>query len=282
MNLLVIAPETKGLFVPDVQQFISELEANRIRGDVLAGKVTLERIRARFSGDPYDILLWIGHGLPGLLQLYEDSVSAKWLKDQLERCPRCKLVRLISCYGAIRQAGDVLSSFTDALPSLGIDVIAMGNEITEAAALVYTTNFLVKYYESGDVRLAHTLALDRVLFSKNTSGAAVVPELHRGDKVVPSTSTQLEARVGNLESQVNLLKSQVLGIQRRQHPPNLVVVLRIVLFSLLGSLFLSLTFEEVRTYYVKNPFTSLVILGLALGLLAALATLVWFILREDN
>jgi len=278
MNFLIIAPETKGLFVPDVQQLIANLETSGIHGELVAGKLTVERVRACLTNQ-YDVLVWYGHGLPGLLQLYETAISARWLKDRLERCPRIKLVMLISCFGALRQTQDVLSSFTDALPALGIDVIAMGQEVSEKTSLVYTVNFLVKYVESGDARAAHAIALDQLLVTPGTAAEVVTPELHRGDTVV--TTASLEDRMSVLESQAAFLLTQFRKLQRRQSPPNLVVALRIVFYFLVGSLFLSLTFEEVRVYYIKNPLTSMVILILALALLGTLATLIWFILKED-
>lgn len=116
----------------DVTELVDPVGAE---GEVLTVRLqvlldaTRQRIIDRLSREPFDVLLWVGHGGPGELILQDDVIEPQWLAAQLTSY-NVRLAVLSTCESTVRPAGSPSAlGFADVLPAAGIDAVTMATAL---------------------------------------------------------------------------------------------------------------------------------------------------------
>lgn len=162
IKALVIAPDA-----PDLPRLKSQTEAMQIgdiagiHAELLIGDVPAWRLLNRFQDGPYHVILWIGHGDNGGLLLSDGSrVEPRWLAGQLAYV-NARVAVLSVCDTAGRAAGGYATSgFSDIIPALGIDLVVMGEAVTDAGARAYDLAFLQALAAGRVARAAHETGVE--------------------------------------------------------------------------------------------------------------------------
>ena len=181
MNLLVIAPQPDGyprLAQAEEITTLGDIKGIRMVAPLIGKNVTQENVAARIAGD-CDTLLWSGHAEQGQLVLGDKTkVNLEWFKSQLMRST-IKLVVLSGCSTTSKPENGFMSyGYTDLIPRIGIDLIAMQIDVTDVAAMVYDTTLFKELAAGSDLRNAHDVARSSIV----KYSMIRAPELFRADR----------------------------------------------------------------------------------------------------
>ncbi len=170
IRVLALAPDVAGL-----PRLASSEELARL-GDVPGVElrslldVTRQRIIDRLSREPTDVLVVIGHGLPGYVVVRSESgvarsetghsggvgerIEPQWLAEQLSNYG-VHLAVIATCWSSQRPDSGGALSFSDVLPAAGIDCVTMDTEVGDRAALEYDVAMLQSLASGSTLRRAH-------------------------------------------------------------------------------------------------------------------------------
>lgn len=216
--VLAVAPEVAGL-----PRLAAAEELGRV-GDVPAVRLqvlldaTRQRIIDRLSRDPFDVLLWVGHGGPGELLLQDDVIDPQWLAAQLMSY-NVRLAVLSVCETTVRPAGGPSSlGFADVLPAAGIDAVTMSMaNVTDRAAAAYDVALLQALAGGVSLRQAHQVGVA----AAQRLGGVQAPMLTPADGGGRRTQTRMEAssdyRLNNTEMLLRVLDGKMDGLNDKMH-----------------------------------------------------------------
>lgn len=230
ISVLAISPR-----VPDLPALATDKELAAIgdtpgvRVDAITD-VTRARIIDRLSRGQYDVLLWIGHGEPGLLRLAErETVDPQWLASQL--AGRVGLAMIAACESGQRADRYSGQSFAEVLPSYGIDTITMATQVGDRAAQEYSVAVLQALATSTTLRRAHSIGVARAGLHGDLQAPQLTPrdgqtampayEVEQGvrmnDVALQSVSGKIERMtdiVNDIRAEQAALKATQLAMQR--------------------------------------------------------------------
>lgn len=216
--VLAVAPEVAGL-----PRLAAADELARV-GDVPAVRLqvlldaTRQRIIDRLSRDPFDVLLWVGHGGPGELLLQDDVIEPQWLAAQLTSY-NVRLAVLSVCETTVRPAAGPSSlGFADVLPAAGIDAVTMSMaEVTDRAAAAYDVALLQALAGGVTLRQAHQVGVA----AAQRLGGVQAPMLTPADGGGRRTQSRMEAssdyRLNNTEMLLRVLDGKMDGLNDKMH-----------------------------------------------------------------
>jgi hypothetical protein len=123
-------------------------------------QVTRQRMIDRLSRERFDVLLWIGHGGPGMLAVDgQETVDPHWLASQLANYGVGTAI-VATCESIQRPESTHLSyGFADVLPAYGIDTITMATAVADRAALEYDVALLQALASGSPLRQAHAVGV---------------------------------------------------------------------------------------------------------------------------
>ena len=228
IRVLIVAPE-----IPDMPRLAQVNELTRL-SDVpgvavtaLTGPlVTEQRIQAQLRNNPFDVLLWSGHGAGGRLLLSGNAtVEPRWLASETKRAG-VQTVVLAVCDSAQRRG---LEGFADVLPAAGVNVIAMTVTISDVAAVDYDVALLHALANNEAVREAHRIGVEAIL----STADAGKPQLFMADSpaALRQQVAEIEQRVvdGDNAEALRLARQFVAGLEEHEtritalerihHPP---------------------------------------------------------------
>ena len=216
LSVLLIGPEIAGMPALQVQT-----ELLRI-GDIpgvnlvpLVGKdVTLARLLDRLDRQRYDVLLWSGHGTASVLMLSDCVVSPYALAVQVVR-HGISLVVLSACNSAMRPEAPALSlGFQDVLPSHGITMVAMAQDVPDLVAVEYDVAFVRALEAGATVREAHSAGLEAAALAGN----AAAPQLFVADSTSMNETTLMADTqlLRSMNDKIDKVGEQVGDIKTRQ------------------------------------------------------------------
>lgn len=215
--VLAVAPEVAGL-----PRLAAADELSRV-GDVPTVRLqvlldaTRQRIIDRLSRDPFDVLLWVGHGGPGELLLQDDVIDPQWLAAQLMSY-NVRLAVLSVCETTVRPAGGPSSlGFADVLPAAGIDAVTMSMAVADRAAAAYDVALLQALAGGVPLRQAHQVGVA----AAQRLGGVQAPMLTPADGGGRRTQTRMEAssdyRLNNTEMLLRVLDGKMDGLNDKMH-----------------------------------------------------------------
>ena len=208
VRLLVVAPEVVGekpLGWAHEFAGLSALAGVELRL-VAADKATLDAVSAAMR-EPWDVVVWSGHGRPGGLAAVDGVVDGGWLAAQVGYCPP-RVVVLAACYSA-NVALDGLSGLTHAVSEQGIDCIGMRHAVEDAAAIVFTRE-LVRAVAAGVGVSQGKRVAERMVRARypNVGEIEFVPGLRNGTRA-------MAFRMKAVEDQVVALGGQMRGFDEK-------------------------------------------------------------------
>lgn len=179
IRILVVIPGASGLDVEHEKRTIMEALAalqDAVEIKVLEGRVTSASVSRELVLQQFHILHFIGHGAfaddQGCLLLNSeegdehDLVSAREFSYNFQDYPSMKLVVLNSCSGAASSSQSLTGVAQELVQKSVPSVIAMREEITDAAAKIFAKEFYQKLclgYERGRVDIAISHARKRLI-----------------------------------------------------------------------------------------------------------------------
>ena len=108
-----------------------------------------------------DLVIWSGHGRENALILTNHRIiTGKWIATQAKANggPRC--VILATCGSAVQDDG--LRSLAGAVAQAGVNTIGFPAQVTDEAAIVYTTEFVRAMLAGADVGHCHDVACEAI------------------------------------------------------------------------------------------------------------------------
>lgn len=218
--VLAVAPEVNGLpRLAAADELARVGDVPTVRMQVLLD-ATRQRIIDRLSREPFDVLLWVGHGGPGELLLQDDVIEPQWLAAQLTSY-NVRLAVLSVCETTVRPAAGPSSlGFADVLPAAGIDAVTMSMaEVTDRAAAAYDVALLQALAGGVTLRQAHQVGVA----AAQRLGGVQAPMLTPADGGGRRTQTRMDAsassdyRLNNTETLLRVLDGKMDGLNDRMH-----------------------------------------------------------------
>lgn len=215
--VLAVAPEVAGLpRLAAADELARVGDVPTVRLQVLLD-ATRQRIIDRLSREPFDVLLWVGHGGPGELLLQDDVIEPQWLAAQLTSY-NVRLAVLSVCESTGRPAAGPSSlGFADVLPAAGIDAVTMATAVADKAAAAYDVALLQALAGGVSLRQAHQVGVA----AAQRLGGVQAPMLTPADGGGGRTQTRMEAssdyRLNNTETLLRVLDGKMDGLNERMH-----------------------------------------------------------------
>ena len=214
--VLAVAPEVNGLPKLAAADELARVgDVPTVRMQVLLD-ATRQRIIDRLSREPFDVLLWVGHGGPGELILQDDVIEPQWLAAQLTSY-NVRLAVLSTCESTVRPAGSPSAlGFADVLPAAGIDAVTMATAVADKAAAAYDVALLQALAGGVSLRQAHQVGVA----AAQRLGGVQAPMLTPADGGGRRTQTRMESsdyRLNNTETLLRALDSKMDGLNERMH-----------------------------------------------------------------
>lgn len=216
--VLAVAPEVDGLpRLAAAEELARVGDVPTVRLQVLLD-ATRQRIIDRLSREPFDVLLWVGHGGPGELLLQDDVIEPQWLAAQLTSY-NVRLAVLSTCESTVRPAGGPSSlGFADVLPAVGIDTVTMSMpEVADRAAAAYDVALLQALAGGVALRQAHQVGVA----AAQRLGGVQAPMLTPADGGGRRTQSRMDAnsdyRLNNTEMLLRALDGKMDGLNTQMH-----------------------------------------------------------------
>jgi hypothetical protein len=213
MKLLVIQPEAPGQKPLEWWSEISQIgEITGVDMKLIAAKqATIARISAALR-NPYDVVIWSGHGGIGKLAVVDGFVSADWLACQLKQAPPALLV-LAACLSGQRDAA--LNSIAEIISQAGINCVGMWVSVEDKAAITYNVELVRALSAGTDVSRAHRVAVAQMAMAcPNMADAAfLLPGLANGYGKVLSRIVALEEGFQCVRGDVCSVKERMGGME---------------------------------------------------------------------
>lgn len=290
-SVLAIAPIVSGFPALAVTTELARIgDLAGVQLTQLTGPVTKQRIIDRLGRGSYNAVLWTGHGEPGHLALEGDSVDPRWLASQLKQA-KIPLAILAACQTGARPAGnELVASFADVLPPVGVSAIVMLIEVDDAAAIEYDVALIQALVAGEPTRRAHEVGLEAIAhFTAMVQAPMLIPSdiangrleslsQRAGELNLLTGANPIETHdiIKKMADEMGRLNDRVAVLERWHDPPPLVTILRaaavaIMVFSIM---------------FVMLPANRLLLLqerpelGAILAILTA--TLAWLVWREAD
>jgi len=198
LRVLLIAPEHSD-FAP--LAWVKELAGLTALGVELvfvgADQATLNQIGARLH-EPYDMLIWAGHGADDQLLTTDGLVDGNWLAAQL-RTVHPRVVLIMACMSA--DLDDNLDSITRAISDAGIDCIGVRAQIEDHVARVFAREFVRATMANSNASQATRIALSMARPYGAVKGIDLVPGASNGYLLSDRLAT-LERTVARMDGQI--------------------------------------------------------------------------------
>lgn len=199
MRVLLVAPEVEGL-----PKLSSWKEADQI-GDmpgvtlsILAGKnVTRSRVVTRLK-QPYDVVIFAGHGKPGKFIVSDGCLTAQWLAQYVKGAAP-DVVLLSSCNSA-GHSKRTLTSLAQEINREGFSVIAMPTAVDDDGAAVFDVEFVRAYSTGASLRDAHGIGQEQM---EALTDSRQIPHFWPGQNVIMArTEERMMERFDGLDHQI--------------------------------------------------------------------------------
>lgn len=178
MNLLAILPRVADLPALDGLEELGRIARQPgVSVLPLAGAVSRQDVATTLRSRHWDVVLWIGHGGPGMLLLSDgDAIRPTWLAAMMRG--QVDLAVLSVCESDARpvsQAG-LVASFADTLPAAGVSLVAMAFEVADRAAMGFDVALVQALAAGSSPAAAHQAALGTI----SDTEVVRAPQFHQG------------------------------------------------------------------------------------------------------
>jgi len=206
VRVLFVAPLIPGLPKLNTWDEIDQIsDMPGVTLDVLVGKnVTRDRVAARLKQD-YDVLIFAGHGSPGLFAVSGGHLTGRWMAQYIASASPA-VVLLSSCNSAGHSAR-TLTSLAEEINRSGFTVIAMPTAVDDNGAAIYDVELVRAFSNGADLRKAHDIAQGQM---ETLTGSRQIPAFYPGTAITAARSE------GRMMERFDGLDRQISGMVHRQ------------------------------------------------------------------
>lgn len=213
LKVLAVMPTVKGLpALAWSEELLQLVETPDVELTPLPGLIRKERLGAWLRSALWDVVIWIGHGLPGQLLLANETVEARWLASQMRGHVRLAVLSVCESDGRPANPQGLVTGFADELPAAGVALVAMTVAIDDRSAVQFDVA-LVQALASGDPAWrAHQVALEAISRSAMVQAPRYYEAIMTGDFRTYGQQADTQRLVFDLVARVGVVEAKVSGI----------------------------------------------------------------------
>ncbi len=214
-RVLLVAPHREGAPVLGIEQeeqaLRDALPAESLEITTMKGEVRLNDfvLTVAAAGCKWDIMLFVAHGLPGLIVFSDLNGTPQWMASIIRlACP--EVVLLSTCYSGVRDHA-TLRNIAEEISASGINVVAAIRELNDLAAATFDVEFIRALTLGCDLKESMEIALERTAQINETFADSIIsiPAAPRPTTVAAVTFSDVAIAVGAMRDELNRIIGQL-------------------------------------------------------------------------
>ncbi len=214
-RVLLVAPHREGAPVLGIEQeeqaLRDALPAESLEITTMKGEVRLNDfvLTVAAAGCKWDIMLFVAHGLPGLIVFSDLNGTPQWMASIIRlACP--EVVLFSTCYSGVRDHA-TLRNIAEEISASGINVVAAIRELDDLAAATFDVEFIRALTLGCDLKESMEIALERTAQINETFADSIIsiPAAPRPTTVAAVTFSDVAIAVGAMRDELNRIIGQL-------------------------------------------------------------------------